>query len=76
MTNLRRTLNMIQNYSVSFSEKVDKQYLFKIKVIWLAIVTLVSVLLTFVFCVLWTILFKLDDATSTHCGYRVCIYLY
>lgn len=76
MTNLRRTLNMIQNYSVSFSEKVDKQYLFKIKVIWLAIVTLVSVLLTFVFCVLWTILFKLDDATSTHCGYRVCAYLY
>lgn len=76
MTNLRRTLNMIQNYSVSFSEKVEKQYLFKIKVIWLAIVTLVSVLLTFVFCVLWTILFKLDDATSTHCGYRVCTYLY
>lgn len=67
---------MIQNYSVSFSEKVDKQYLFKIKVIWLAIVTLVSVLLTFVFCVLWTILFKLDEATSTHCGYRVCVYLY
>ncbi|XP_025412546.1 post-GPI attachment to proteins factor 2 isoform X2 [Sipha flava] len=34
-----------------------------------------SVLTTFVFCVLWTIFFNLEDATSTHCGYRVKNYL-
>lgn len=74
MNDLRRVANMINNYSVSCSEKTDKSYLFQIKVVWLSIVTLFSVLATFVFCVLWTILFKLDDATSTHCGYRVYLY--
>lgn len=71
MNDLRRITTMIQNYSVSCPEKADKQYLFQLKVNWLAIITLFSVLVTFVFCVLWTILFQLEDATSTHCGYRV-----
>lgn len=71
MNNLWRIRNMIQGYSVSCPEKSDSRYLFQIKVSWLSIVTLASVLVTFVFCVLWTILFKLEDATSTHCGYRV-----
>ncbi|XP_060878653.1 post-GPI attachment to proteins factor 2 isoform X1 [Metopolophium dirhodum] len=75
MNDLRRISSMIQNYSVSCPEKPDKRYLFQIKVYWLSIITLLSVLVTFVFCVLWTILFKLDDATSTHCGYRVKNYL-
>lgn len=74
MNDLRRGTSMIQNnYSVSCHEKSDKGYFFQIRVHWLAIVTLFSVLITFVFCVLWTILFKLEDATSTHCGYRVCL---
>lgn len=71
MNNLQRFTNMIQSYSVSCPEKSDKRYLFQVKVSWLSIVTLASVLVTFMFCVLWTILFKLEDATSTHCGYRV-----
>ncbi|VVC35775.1 Hypothetical protein CINCED_3A016792 [Cinara cedri] len=75
MNDLRRVSNMINNYSVTCSEKADKRYLFKIKVVWLSIITLFSVLATFVFCVLWTILFKLEDATSTHCGYRTKNYL-
>lgn len=61
---------MIQNYSVSCSEKGDKRYLFQIKVNWLSIVTLFSVLVTFLFCVLWTVFFKLEEATGTHCGVR------
>jgi len=73
MNDLRRITSMIQNYSVSCPEKPEKRYLFQIKVYWLSIVTLLSVLVTFVFCVLWTILFKLEDATSTHLGYRVCL---
>lgn len=63
----------MQNYSVNCPDKTDRQFIFKIKVKWLAIVTLASVLVTFMFCVLWTIFFKLEDATSTHCGYRVSI---
>lgn len=74
MNDLRRVTNMINNYSVTCSEKADKPYLFQIKVVWISIVTLFSVLATFVFCVLWTVFFKLEDATSTHCGYRVCLY--
>lgn len=74
MSEFQRTSNMIHNYSISYPEKVDRRYIFQIKVNWLSIVTLISVLVTFVFCVLWTILFKLEDATSTHCGYRVCLY--
>lgn len=76
MNDLRRITTMVQNYSVSCPEKADKRYLFQLKVNWIAIITLFSVLVTFVFCVLWTILFKLEEATSTHCGYRVCLYFY
>jgi len=72
MNDLRRISSMIQNYSVSCPDKPEKRYLFQIKVYWMSIITLLSVLVTFVFCVLWTIFFKLEDATSTHCGYRVC----
>lgn len=74
MNDLRQITSMIQNYSVLCQEKSDKRYLFQIKVKWLSIVTLLGVLVTFMFCVLWTILFKLEDATSTHCGYKVCLY--
>lgn len=74
MSEFQHTSNMIHNYSISYSEKVDRRYIFQIKVNWLSIITLIGVLVTFVFCVLWTILFKLEDATSTHCGYRVCLY--
>lgn len=71
MNDLRRLTNMIQNYSVSCSDKGDKRYLFQIKVNWLSIVTLFSVLVTFLFCVLWTVFFKLEEATGTHCGVRL-----
>jgi hypothetical protein len=67
---------MIQSFSVSCPQKSDKSYLFQIKVSWLSLVTLMSVLTTFVFCVLWTIFFNLEDATSTHCGYRVSFIIF
>lgn len=76
MKDLQRITSMIQNYSVLSQEKSDKRYLLQIKVKWLSIITLISVLVTFVFCVLWTIFFKLEDATSTHCGYKVRLYFF
>lgn len=75
MRDLRRLKSMMQNYSVSCPEKTDRKYLFQIKLNWLSVTTLMSVLVSFVFCVLWTIIFNLEDATGTHCGYRVSLYL-
>lgn len=71
MNELRQKPGMIQNYLASCPVKTDTQYLFQIKVKWLSLITLFGVLSSFIFCILWTILFKLDDATSTHCGYHV-----
>lgn len=75
MNELRQKTNMVQNYSVKCLAKTENQDLLQIKVKWLALITLFGVLSTFIFCILWTIIFKLDDATSTHCGYQVGIFI-
>lgn len=76
MNELRQKTNMVHNYSGKCPAKTENQYLLQIKVKWLSLITLIGVLSTFIFCILWTVLFKLDDATSTHCGYQVLTFIF
>ncbi|XP_050547258.1 post-GPI attachment to proteins factor 2-like isoform X2 [Daktulosphaira vitifoliae] len=61
---------MSTNFIKLSPDKADKRYLIQIKVPSLCLYTMLSVFITFIFCIFWTIWFHLEDSTGTHCGVK------